>query len=81
MELIEKLQEKLGIEITDDFPTGKLVALECCASNTADGYKIYVMCNDTQNIYWDYDVYYYHPPFDEVISILEVLEKGDLVYI
>lgn len=81
MELIEKLQEKLGIEITDDFPTGKEVALECSAWNTADGYEIYVMCNDPQNIDWDYDVYYYQPPFDEVISKLEDLEEGDIVYI
>jgi hypothetical protein len=81
MELIEKLQEKLGIQITDDFPIGKLVALECSAWNTADGYEIYVMCNDPQNIDWDNEVYYYQPSFDEIISKLEELEEGELVYI
>ena len=81
MELIEKLQEKLGIQITDDFPIGKSVALECSAWNTADGYEIYVMCNDQQNIDWDNEVYYYQPSFDEVISKLEDLEEGDIVYI
>ena len=81
MELIEKLQEKLGIQITDDFPIGKSVALECSAWNTADGYEIYVMCNDPQIIDWDNEVYYYQPSFDEVISKLEDLEEGDIVYI
>jgi len=81
MELIEKLQEKLGIQITDDFPIGKLVELECSAWNTADGYEIYVMCNDPQNIDWDNEVYYYQPSFDEIISKLEELEEGELVYI
>ena len=81
MELIEKLQEKLGIQITDDFPIGKSVALECSAWNTADGYEIYVMCNDPQNIDWDNEVYYYKPSFDEIISKLEELEEGELVYI
>lgn len=81
MELIEKLQEKLGIQITDDFPIGKSVALECSAWNTADGYEIYVMCKDPQNIDWDNEVYYYQPSFEETISKLEDLEEGDLVYI
>lgn len=81
MELIEKLQDKLGIEITDDYPTGKSVALECSAWNTADGYEIYVMTNDPQNIDWDNQVYYYQPSFEEVISKLEDLEEGDIVYI
>ena len=39
------------------------------------------MCNDAQNIDWDNQVYYYQPSFDEVMSKLEVLEEGDIVYI
>ena len=45
--------------------------LELSEWNTADGYEIYVMTNDAQNIDWEYDVYYYEPSFDIIMDRIE----------
>lgn len=45
--------------------------LELSEWNTADGYEIYVMINDANNIDWEYDVYYYEPSFDTIMDRIE----------
>ena len=72
MTAIEKLQDKLNIEI-DDVYKYNMYDLEVSTYNTADGYEVYVM-NSTpfeNGLDWENDVYYYEPQFDTIMDRIE----------
>ena len=82
---IEKLQEKLNIEIDESYEYSAY-DLEVSTYITADGYEVYVI-NSTpwgklsQPLDWENDVYYYQPSFDDIISRITELDAGSRVYI
>ena len=82
MTAIEKLQQKLNIEIDDAYKYN-MYDLEVSTCNTADGYEMYVM-NSTpfeNGLDWENDVYYYQPPFDDIMDRIMQLDYGSRVYI
>ena len=82
MTAIEKLQEKLQIEIMDFNSNHVNYDLEIGTRTTADGYDVYVMTNDPyEQLDWENDVYYYQPSFDDIMSRVMELDLGDKVYV
>jgi len=82
MTALEKLQEKLQIEIIDSLANITNYDLEISTCMTADGYDVYVMTNDPyERLDWENDVYYYQPSFDDIMSRIMELEPGDKVYV
>ena len=82
MTAIEKLQDKLNIEI-DDLYKYNMYDLEVSPYNTADGYEVYVM-NSTpfeNGLDWENDVFYYQPSFDDIMSRIMELNSGSAVYV
>jgi len=82
MTAIEKLQQKLNVEI-DEMYNYNMYDLEVSTYNTADGYEVYVM-NSTpfeNNLDWENDVFYYQPSFDDIMSRIMELDPGSKVYI
>ena len=82
MTAIEKLQEKLNIEINEMY-NYNMYDLEVSTYNTADGYEIYVM-NSTpfeNGLDWENDVYYYQPSFDDIMDRIMQLDAGSKVYV
>ncbi len=82
MTAIEKLQQKLDIEI-DDMHRYNMYDLEISTYNTADGYDIYIM-NSTpyeNSLDWENDVYYYQPNFIDIMDRISQLDSGSLVYV
>ena len=80
---LEKLQEKLQIEIMDFNSNHTNYDLEIGTRYTADGYDVYVMTNSSfeNQLDWENDVYYYQPSFDDIMSRIMELEPGDKVYV
>ena len=82
MTALEKLQQKLDIEI-DDMYRYNMYDLEISTYNTADGYDIYVM-NSTpfeNGLDWENDVYYYQPNFTDIMDRIMQLDPGSTVYV
>ena len=82
MTALEKLQEKLNIEIDGTY-NYNMYDLEVSTYNTADGYEVYVM-NSTpfeNGLDWENDVFYYQPPFDDIMSRIMELDTDQKVYI
>ena len=82
MTAIERLQQKLNIEIDETY-NYNMYDLEVSTYNTADGYEVYVM-NSTpfeSHLDWENDVFYYQPPFDDIMSRIMELDAGQNVYI
>ena len=78
---IEKLQDKLNIEI-DDMYKYNMYDLEISTYNTADGYEVYVMNSSPfeNSLDWENDVYYYQPDFDDIMDRIMQLNSGSTVY-
>ena len=64
--MIEKLEKLLNVKITEDFPYSR--ELSIYTQGTVDGYEIFIITNDDQQINWEEDVYYYEPSFDDIIE-------------
>jgi hypothetical protein len=82
MTAIEKLQNKLNIEIDETYKYN-MYDLKVSTYNTADGYEVYVM-NSTpfeNDLNWENDVYYYQPSFDDVMSRILELDEFAKVYV
>ena len=82
MTAIEKLQDKLNIEINEMY-NYNMYDLEVSTYNTADGYEVYVM-NSTpfeNGLDWENDVYYYQPSFEDIMERILDLDVGSTVYI
>lgn len=79
---IEKLQEKLNIEIEETY-NYNMYDLEISTYNTADGYEVYVMKNSSfeNQLDWENDVFYYQPSFDDIMSRIMELAPDSKVYV
>ena len=79
---IEKLQEKLNIEINETYKYG-VYDLEVSAYNTADGYEVYVIKSTPfeNSLDWENDVFYYQPSFDDIMSRIMELDADSRVYV
>jgi len=79
---LEKLQDKLNIQI-DDMYNYRSHDLEISTMNTADGYEIYCMRNGQfeNGIDWENDIYYYQPSFEDIMERILDLDAGSRVYI
>lgn len=65
MTTLQKFQELANIEFVDhngDIEIGTL--------NTADGYDLYYITGDIQNLQFDMEVYYYQPDFDTIMNAI-----------
>ena len=67
MTAIEKLQQKLNIEI-DEMYNYNMYDLEVSTYNTADGYEVFIMKSSPfeNQLDWENDVFYYQPSFDDI---------------
>lgn len=73
MTTLEKFQEVANINFIQtpshaDFELGEL--------NTADGYELFYITQDIQNLQFDNEVFYYRPEFD---TIMDHIRKRSLV--
>ena len=82
MTAIEKLQNKLNIEIDETY-TYRMYDLEVSTYNTAYGYEVYVMKNSSfeNQLDWENDVYYYQHSFDDIMSRIMELDADSKVYV
>ena len=72
---LEKLEQHLNVSITN-FDTLGMIDLQLTEYLTADGYGIYILTENPQQINWENDVYYYKPDFDTIMErIVEVAEN------
>ena len=65
MKTLEKFQEEANIKFIQaplhaDVEIGEL--------NTADGYELFYITQDVQNLQFDNEVYYYKPDFDTIMG-------------
>ena len=68
MTTLEKFQELSNIKFVEnngDIEIGTLL--------TADGYDIYYITADVKNLNFEYEVYYYQPDFDTIMSAIDDL--------
>ena len=63
---LKKLEKLLNVKITEDLRGTPDLSIH--TMTTADGYELYVITNDENNLYWEDDVYYYEPSFDDIID-------------
>tara|TARA_R100001509_G_scaffold95105_2_gene55232 strand:+ start:201 stop:512 length:312 start_codon:yes stop_codon:yes gene_type:complete len=78
---IEKLAKALGVEkITDDLRVKK-PDLTIEPWHTADGYDVNIITNESENVNWENDVYYYQIPFEDIIERIKDLDEWSTVYV
>ena len=65
MTTLEKFQEESGIKFID---TPSHADIEIGELNTADGYELFYITQDIQNLQFDNEVYYYKPDFDTIMN-------------
>ena len=78
MTTIEKLQEMLNIQITEDY---NMPDLEIGEYETADNYSLHVITEDAGNPRFDTDVFYYEPSVDVIIDRMTELHEGSTVWV
>ena len=65
MTTLEKFQEKANIKFIQ---TPSHADVEIGELNTADGYELFYITQDIQNLQFDNEVYYYKPDFDTIMN-------------
>ena len=65
MTTLEKFQEEANINFVQ---TPSHADVEIGELNTADGYELFYITQDVQNLQFDSEVYYYKPDFDTIMS-------------
>tara|TARA_R110002050_G_C8560752_1_gene481629 strand:+ start:129 stop:473 length:345 start_codon:yes stop_codon:yes gene_type:complete len=65
MTTLEKFQEEANINFIQ---TPSHADIEIGELNTADGYELFYVTQDVQNLQFDSEVYYYKPDFDTIMS-------------
>jgi len=82
MTAIEKLQNKLNIEIDETY-NYNMYDLEISTYDTADGYEVYVMKSSPfeNQLDWENDVYYYQPSFGSIMSRIMELGPDSKIYV
>jgi hypothetical protein len=74
MTTLEKFQELAKINFVQspsdaDIEIGEL--------NTADGYELFYITQDVQNLQFDNEVYYYQPDFDAIMKEIDLAKRYD----
>ena len=74
MTTLEKFQEVANINFIQeplhaDIEIGEL--------NTADGYELFYITQDVQNLQFDNEVYYYRPDFDTIMKEIDLAKRYD----
>lgn len=65
MTTLQKFQEVANIQFVDydgDIEIGTML--------TADGYEVYYVTDNVQNLHWENDVFYYQPDFDTIMQYI-----------
>jgi hypothetical protein len=65
MTTLEKFQEKVNINFVQ---TPSHADVELGELNTADGYELFYVTQDIQNLQFDSEVFYYKPDFDTIMK-------------
>ena len=65
MTTLEKFQEESGIKFID---TPSHADVEIGELNTADGYELFYITQDVQNLNFENEVFYYKPDFDTIMG-------------
>jgi len=65
MTTLEKFQEEANIKFIQ---TPSHADVEIGELNTADGYELFYITQDVQNLQFDNEVYYYKPDFDTIMN-------------
>ena len=74
MTTLEKFQEEANINFIQD----PLYAdIEIGELNTADGYELFYITQDVQNLQFDNEVYYYKPDFDMIMKEIDLAKRYD----
>ncbi len=77
---IKKLAMLLGVaEITEYYKTN--IDLEISEWNTADGYSLHVITQDSRNLDFEYDVYYYEPSFNQIIDRIKEMDRDSVIFV
>ena len=82
MDLKEKIEKNFNINFVESESSEN--DLNIRERTTADGYSIYaVMSPDSlkESEVFEYDVYYYEPPVEELLERFEELKDGARVYV
>jgi hypothetical protein len=66
MTTLEKFQEEANIKFNQNLTLHGDV--EIGELNTADGYELFYITQDVQNLQFDNEVYYYKPDFDTIMN-------------
>ena len=82
MTAIEKLQNKLNIQIDETY-THRMYDLEVSTRTTADGYDVYAIKSTPYDdgLDWENDVFYYQPSFDDIMTRILELDDFAKVYV
>ena len=74
MTTLDKFQELAKIKFIQD----PLYAdIEIGELNTADGYELFYITQDVQNLQFDNEVYYYKPDFDIIMKEIDLTKRYD----
>ena len=74
MTTLEKFQEEANIKFIQ---TPSLADVEIGELNTADGYELFYITQDVQNLQFDNEVYYYKPNFDTIMKEIDLVKRYD----
>jgi len=69
MTTLEKFQEEANIKFIQ---TPSLADVEIGELNTADGYELFYITQDVQNLNYENEVFYYKPNFDSIMSEIRI---------
>ena len=74
MTTLEKFQELAKINFVQS-PSN--ADIEIGELNTADGYELFYITQDVQNLQFDNEVYYYQPDFDAIMKEIDLAKRYD----
>ena len=74
MTTLEKFQEEANIKFIQ---TPSHTDVELGELNTADGYELFYITQDVQNLQFDNEVYYYKPDFDTIMKEIDLAKRYD----
>jgi len=75
MTTLEKFQEESGIKFIE---IGSHADIEIGELNTADGYELFYVTQDIQNLNYENELFYYRPDFDTIMGeILNAMIFGE----
>ena len=74
MNTLEKFEELANINFIEN---ARDADIEIGELNTADGYELFYITQDVQNLQFDNEVYYYQPDFDTIMKEIDLAKRYD----